>query len=49
MINLPIFIIDDDSVEATEQFRVTLQLRDIKNTAIGDVGETTVTINDNDS
>ena len=49
MLNVQINIIDDDAVEATEQFRVILQLRDTENTAIGNIRETTVTIDDNDS
>ena len=42
-------ITDDNFVEASEEFRVVLQLQDAVNTVIGTVGVTTVTINDNDS
>jgi hypothetical protein len=46
---LQISITDDSFVEASEQFRVILQLQDAENTVIGNTGEATVTINDNDS
>lgn len=46
---LQITITNDNFVEASEQFRVSLQLRDAANTEIGSTGETTVTITDNDS
>jgi hypothetical protein len=46
---LQILITDDSFVEASEQFRVILQLQDAENTVIGNTGEATVTINDNDS
>ena len=47
--NLQISITNDNFVEASEQFRVTLLIRDAENTQIGNIGQTTVTISDNDS
>lgn len=40
-------IVDDNFVEAAEQFRVLLQSRDANSTEIGNIGETTITIVDN--
>lgn len=46
---ITISIANDMFVEALEQFKVILVLQDANNTEIGNVGETTVTIIDNDS
>ena len=45
---ITLHIIQDDFVEASEQFRVILQRRERK-TTIGEIGEVTVTIVDDDS
>ena len=46
--NIEIAITDDSFVEASEQFTLSLQLRDAANTEIGNTGVTTITIVDND-